>query len=1204
MTKRLPSLAVCALAIALPSGCSDEPGSSSSGGGGGGAKGGGEAGSVAGEPQEITTLREVAAAHYGEAELVEGGFERAHEVLQKLCASPHATPDDLVDLACAKLKLFLQDPAAQAAETPKIRELCQKALERDPKLASAHYVLGVVAFDREQDAAAAKGELEQANRLAPGDLPTRLRLAEVLNELEERDRAIELYDSVRASGREFAGAFYMPAIYRLARVLRQRKKVDAAAGIDDVKAAAALLAEHKALREAKAPDPTDDEIKLGNFGRVRPPTMRGVAGRAPANAPALRFAAHAPLFPDVKSVADACLADVNSDLFADLLVLGAGADGKPGLWLAAQDAKGAFATQRIATPSELPAGLTRVVALDLENHFGQCLLLLGSGPQGGGHALLLAPEPSGGAGWVDATAQLPKLPADVRAVAAVDFGHDGHLDFTLATADGFKLIRNDGVPRDPYTDERQGAVQLVDATALAEGIAAGGCGWVAFEDFDSDQDIDLCTGGAGAATTIYTNLRKGRFGAIGPEKSGLPKELASAPLFADLDHDGRTDAVVAGNAPQLLINRGDGGFAPGAALPELAAIWNGGAQLCDVDLNGDLDFVGLDSDGELAIRFGALTVAGPLAKSGVKVGAGGRFALDDVDGDGDLDVAAWGSGGAQLYCGAVPGGRSLLLELRGVKDNRQAVGAIVELRSGNRYARRLQRGPQFVAGLGSAGKAELVRITWPNGVVQNLIDAESEADPKKQLAARACGDAAAEAAAVVRLAVPQKEGLAGSCPFLYAWNGTTYGFVSDVLGITPLGLPMTEAMYVPPDHDELVRVTGQQLRAIDGDYRFQVTEELREVTYLDRVQLWVVDHPADVAVHPEERFCFPPFPPQKLHTVRKLLAPVSAKDQEGRDWTAELAAVDGDHAIPFAPRDSRYLGLVTNHALELALPDAVRTAKKVRLLMTGWLYWTDASVNVLAARNGSFGFEPPCFSVPDGAGGWKPCGPPVGFPAGKTKTMVVDVSELLNRDDPRLRITSSIRLYWDAIEIAVDDDDAPITVTKLEPRSARLWPRGFSAPIADARADQPERFDWNVLERHPRWNQHPGSLTRYGEVVSLLGDVDDRFVLFSSGDAIDLRFDATTTPPKPGLARTYLLFFDGWAKDADPNTLTSQSVEPLPFHGMSGYPYRADEHYPTDDAHLDYQLEWNTRAGRRLIAPLALPQESPPAGTKAPATGS
>jgi hypothetical protein len=113
-------------------------------------------------------------------------------------------------------------------------------------------------------------------------------------------------------------------------------------------------------------------------------------------------------------------------------------------------------------------------------------------------------------------------------------------------------------------------------------------------------------------------------------------------------------------------------------------------------------------------------------------------------------------------------------------------------------------------------------------------------------------------------------------------------------------------------------------------------------------------------------------------------------------------------------------------------------------------------------------------------------------------------------------------------------------------------------------------------------------LTRTGDVRPLLGEIDDRFAIFSSGDAVDLRFDAAAVPPiAPGMERTYLVFFDGWAKDADPNTLFSQSVEPLPFHGMSGYPYRADERYPDDDVHIDYLLEWNTRPARRLIPSLA-----------------
>ncbi|MSR47991.1 MAG: hypothetical protein EXS13_13185 [Planctomycetes bacterium] len=1195
------AIAAGALVLAALTQCGDDPAPTTGGGvaeAGVAEAGGGTPVSTA---QELTTLREIAAGHYGEAALVDGGWKKAHDVLERIAARPDAQPSDLVALACSKLKIHQDDPAAQAAEVPKIRELCAQALRRDPKSAAAHYVLGVVAFDREIDAALAKGSFETAHQLAPDDIPTRMRLAEVLNELGERDRAIELYSAVRAMGREFVGAYYMPAIYRLATAHRQRKKVDAAAGIDDKKRAGEILAEHGALRKAGVADPDDDEIKLGNFGRVLPPRMTGGAGRAPATPSALRWTAHAPTFPDVKQLLDFALADANSDLLPDVVVLGVGADGASAIWLAAQDAASAWSVVRVAT---VPAGVTRLAVIDLENEYGQCLLALG-----GGKAALFSPNPDGSAGYVDTTAQLPALPADVRDLEPVDFGHDGHVDFALASADGVKLIRNDGVPIDDETKERQGAVKLLDATALAEGLAATGVSWVAIEDFDSDQDIDLCVGGAGSPTTIYTNLRKGRFAAIAADQSGLPAELPIEPLFADLDHDGRPDALLPGTAPSWQKNRGDGTFTAGGALPELAALWHGQPQLADIDLNGELDFVGRDADGELSIRFGALTAAGTVAKQGVKIGAG-RQELADVDGDGDWDLAARtgaGSGeGVGLWCLEVPAGRSLALDLRGGKDNRQAVGAIVELRYGSRYSRRLMRGTQYVVGIGGESKAELVRISWPNGVVQHLIDPQKANDESKLVATRAC-TSGSKPAALAHFAVPQKEGLAGSCPFLYTWNGTTFEFVSDVLGITPLGLPMTESMYVPPDHDELVRVTGTQLAARDGEYTMQVTEELREVTYLDRTQLWVIDHPADVEVHPEERFCFPPFPPQKIHTVKGALAPVAVTDQADRDWTAALATIDGTHAVPFEPLDSRYLGLVTRHHLDLTLPDAVRTAKKVRLLMTGWLLWTDASVNVLASRNGSISFVPPMFSVPDGAGGWRECGPPVGFPAGKTKTMVVDVSELLNRADPRLRITASIRLYWDAIRIAVDDDDAPITVTKLEPKRARLWSRGFSAPVADARTDQPERFDWDRREPFARWNQHSGMLTRYGDVLPLLGAIDDRYIVMSAGDAIDLRFDATTTPPKPDLARTYLVFFDGWAKDADPNTLFSQTVEPLPFHGMSGYPYRADEHYPDDDDHLDWQLEWNTRPGRRLIPSMVPAYATPginPIGTGTPTEGS
>src|SRR5262249_40138277 len=151
-----------------------------------------------------------------------------------------------------------------------------------------------------------------------------------------------------------------------------------------------------------------------------------------------------------------------------------------------------------------------------------------------------------------------------------------------------------------------------------------------------------------------------------------------------------------------------------------------------------------------------------------------------------------------------------------------------------------------------------------------------------------------------------------------------------------------------------------------------------------------------------------------------------------------------------------------------------KSAKKLRLFLNGWFWWTDASVNMASARDPETKFVPPILQVPDGQGGWKDAGPPIGFPAGKTKTMVVDVTQMIDKNDPRMRLFSTLRLYWDSIRLAVDDDDAPIEVTSIEPASAKLWRRGFSAPIEPNKPNQPELFEWDRLAEVPRWNAHPG----------------------------------------------------------------------------------------------------------------------------------
>jgi hypothetical protein len=86
-------------------------------------------------------------------------------------------------------------------------------------------------------------------------------------------------------------------------------------------------------------------------------------------------------------------------------------------------------------------------------------------------------------------------------------------------------------------------------------------------------------------------------------------------------------------------------------------------------------------------------------------------------------------------------------------------------------------------------------------------------------------------------------------------------------------------------------------------------------------------------------------------------------------------------------------------------------------------------------------------------------------------------------------------------------------------------------------------------------------------------------VIMGSGDELRLRFDERRLPPlAAGSRRDFLLLVDGWAKDADSNTAFARSVEPLPFHRMTSYPYPSSEHYPDDRFHRSYRERFNTRA--------------------------
>jgi hypothetical protein len=187
-----------------------------------------------------------------------------------------------------------------------------------------------------------------------------------------------------------------------------------------------------------------------------------------------------------------------------------------------------------------------------------------------------------------------------------------------------------------------------------------------------------------------------------------------------------------------------------------------------------------------------------------------------------------------------------------------------------------------------------------------------------------------------------------------------------------------------------------------------------------------------------------------------------------------------------------------------------------------------------------------------------------------------------------VRIVTNLCVYWDEIFL-INDSSAPrVRLTRINADSADVHFRGFSRAVIDPNRQQPERFLYGQVRPVSNWNPTPGSYTRYGDVTPLVQSTDDRMVIMGSGDELKLEYPAANLPALPqGWSRDYLLLVDGWAKDADANTAFSQSVLPLPFHAMSAYPYKKDEHFPNDAEHREYVRDYLTRPALKLIRPLA-----------------
>jgi hypothetical protein len=448
------------------------------------------------------------------------------------------------------------------------------------------------------------------------------------------------------------------------------------------------------------------------------------------------------------------------------------------------------------------------------------------------------------------------------------------------------------------------------------------------------------------------------------------------------------------------------------------------------------------------------------------------------------------------------------------------------VRSGLHLQRHLITGPVIHVGLGEAARSEVVRIMWPNGTLQSEFNLAADT------------------------AIAANQRLKGSCPWLFAWDGRDMAFVTDVLWRSPLGLRInaqTTADVLMTE--DWVKLRGDQLQPRDGSYDLRITAELWETHFFDLVSLLVVDHPAGTEMFVDERFAVPPprLAPIATGPLQDLHA---ARDDQGRDVLDAVRARDDRH-LDFAGRGA-YQGVTRDHFVELELPESAPRTGPVWLVAQGWVHPTDTSVNVALGQGRHAPPSGLSLQVADAAGRFRPARTGLGFPAGKDKTILIDLGGLFPAHGPRrLRLGTNLEIFWDRIAWAAGRPDV-----KLEPRTmtmtkADLQYRGFST-TEQKDPSTPERPRYVIGGVVPRWRDLEGFHTRFGDVRELLQKVDDRYVIMNAGDELRLAF-GEAPGPAPGFVRDYILVGDGWVKDGDYNTVASRTVLPLPTHRSPQY---------------------------------------------------
>jgi len=1127
----------------------------------------------AGPSATIQTARNLGKAYYEQGKYAESIAE-----FQKVTGSGHALATDHLDLGMALVQANNLDAALGEMTTAK---------QMDPKLTAIDYNLGIL-YKRELRYPDAEAALKHVVEADPHDPAAWFNLGDVYSAERKLPEALDTYEHVLNMGFGHGQNFYVASLFHAFTILTRLKRPAEAQK---------MLKIHEEFRD-----------KVPNLSLQNPALEGGKYGAilVPPAPPTIPVAKPEPLtFADITSKLGIKLAaDGNSSRegrsaaaqFPPSVAVGDyDGDGHPDLYVVIpsgtnhlfhNNGDGTFTDVTEKAGVAGPGGSVSATFADYDNSGHASLFVAGA------HGVTLYRNKGGGR-FADETEKAglrsPYTELDTRAVL-FDADDDGFLDLVVTVHSGGDASKPsasfpEGSPALAshfYRNNGDGTFKdLTEPSGLAS--AKGRMRDAVFADFNNDGYADLLFLRDDGPPLLYLNQGEGKFvEKTADAGTALAQSNAVEACVADFNHDGNFDlALWSDNGYQVLLNRGNAKF---EAVEHLPAVTPPASRLAfrgtvtDLDGDGFDDLLLLDSNGKLHFI---------QNRGGHFVERALRFASSEpvlayllpawLSNPGKLDLLSFtrqGDFSALEKQGPAP--HWLEFKLDGYKSNKQGIGTVVELKSGNFYKKVEVTGDPVRVFTGDLSKLDVVRVTWPNAIVQNSIDVATNKP----------------------ISVRESERLASSCPFLYVWDGRQYRFFTDILGVAPLGELLPDGSRIKPNPEDLIRLGN--LRAQNGEYTFQVTDEMREVDYVDQLRLLAVDHPASEEVYSNEIYSSSPAPPA-LYAVSEQRIPISALDDHGHKVLPRIRELDGRYPTGF--RRNRILGLADLHTLTLDLgqfPDSSRVA----LYLSGWVFWTDSNASRALMSNSKLQMIPPYLQVRDARGEWVTVVPDMGLPSGTRRTMRVDLTGKFLSRDHHVRIATNFCVYWDRIFFALDDRPIPTGLAlggtpsseaevvakpiELPLVSADLHYRGFSTPASDPQHLRPDSFDYVHVTAHAPWNPFLGHYTRYGVVDEVVEQGDDRLVVMATGDEMTVRFSARCLPKlRAGWKRDFFLYARGYAKDGEPNTADWRTVEPLPFFTMSNYPYGPDEHSREGKQIEDYQREYETRPAHALIPPLA-----------------